>query len=78
MRWDKQGDVPATLNNWMIHIADKSKSLFRELDQLWTSSQYDAYYTPTWWVYSSGTVFCYQTFKNTEQSTIFVRPVLAF
>ena len=78
MKWDKQGDVPATLNNWMIHIADKSKSLFRELDQLWTSSQYDAYYTSTWWVYSSGTVFCYPTFKNTGQSTIFVRPVLAF
>ena len=78
MNWDQQGDVPATLNNWMIHIADKSKSLFRELDQLWTSSQYDAYKTPTWWVYSSGTVFCYQTFKTTEQSTIFVRPVLAF
>ena len=78
MKWDKQGDVPATLNNWMIHIADKSKSLFREIDQLWTSSQYGDYDTSTWWVYSSGTVFCYKTFKNNGLSTIFVRPVLAF
>lgn len=73
--WSGQGDIPAALNTWMAHIADRNKNTFRSGDWFWSSSEYSSYRARYWGVYSYGDVLCDWNYKGHDSD---VRPVLAF